>query len=280
SGQATGETTVSTWDHRNRLTHLERRSNPTSAALVSADYTYDVFDRRIGKKVVAGAAPVEYRESYVYDGDHIVIEYRDPDGDAGPQPLALSTRRLYGPVIDQILAEETYPAGGGNNSTVLWPLADWQGSVRDLVQFNSSTGQPFITKHIDYDSFGRVIGVTNGSGQPSTLDSGPSTRLGYTGREFDSETGLQYNRARYYDAAIGRWLSEDPIGFSAGDPNLYRYVRNNPENSADPSGLQEAMSKRETDRFRAAGNPSSPKWIVSQGRSVANLSPRPTPGRT
>jgi RHS repeat-associated protein len=34
------------------------------------------------------------------------------------------------------------------------------------------------------------------------------------GREADSETGLQYNRARYYDPKVGRWLSQDPLGFA------------------------------------------------------------------
>jgi RHS repeat-associated protein len=48
---------------------------------------------------------------------------------------------------------------------------------------------------------------------------------------------LQYNRNRWYDPNLGRWLSQDPIGFSAGDPNLYRYVGNNVPNLADPSGL-------------------------------------------
>ncbi len=40
-----------------------------------------------------------------------------------------------------------------------------------------------------------------------------------------------------YDPTIGRWISEDPIGFEAADPNLYRYVGNNPTNATDPSGL-------------------------------------------
>jgi RHS repeat-associated protein len=57
-------------------------------------------------------------------------------------------------------------------------------------------------------------------------------------RFFDKTTGLQNNLNRWYDASVGRWLSEDPIGFTAGDVNLYRYVGNGPVNGTDPSGLQ------------------------------------------
>jgi RHS repeat-associated protein len=51
---------------------------------------------------------------------------------------------------------------------------------------------------------------------------------GGTGREWDSETGLYYYRARYYDPKIGRFISKDPIGFAGGGVNLYRYLRNSP----------------------------------------------------
>src|ERR1700722_8006947 len=40
-----------------------------------------------------------------------------------------------------------------------------------------------------------------------------------------------------FDTRIGRWMEEDPIGFAAGDANLYRYVGNDPTNNTDPSGL-------------------------------------------
>jgi RHS repeat-associated protein len=53
----------------------------------------------------------------------------------------------------------------------------------------------------------------------------------------DEETGLHYNWHRYYDPANGRYVSKDPIGFVAGDENLYRYVQNNPQTKADPMGL-------------------------------------------
>ncbi|MDY6868571.1 MAG: RHS repeat-associated core domain-containing protein, partial [Chloroflexota bacterium] len=62
-----------------------------------------------------------------------------------------------------------------------------------------------------------------------------SNKLKYTGRELDSETGLYYYRARYYDPEVGRFLSEDPLGFEAGI-NFYVYCKNNPVNFNDPSG--------------------------------------------
>jgi RHS repeat-associated protein len=49
--------------------------------------------------------------------------------------------------------------------------------------------------------------------------------------------GLYYMRARYYDPDIGRFISEDPIGFGGGDVNLYAYVGNNPVIYIDPNGL-------------------------------------------
>jgi RHS repeat-associated protein len=61
-------------------------------------------------------------------------------------------------------------------------------------------------------------------------------RYGYTGREWDEETGLYYYRTRYYDPTNGRFISEDTIGFNGGDANLYRYVGNNPVNLIDPYG--------------------------------------------
>jgi RHS repeat-associated protein len=60
------------------------------------------------------------------------------------------------------------------------------------------------------------------------------TRL--AARESNAETGLYYYRARYYDPAAGRFLSEDPIGF-AGGVNAYRYVGNLPTRFVDPFGL-------------------------------------------
>ena len=143
----------------------------------------------------------------------------DGDGD-------LTNRYLHGPAVDQILADEhvTSLTSAGD---VLWPLADNLGSVRDIVD---STGA--VENHITYDSFGNVTSETD-----DTVDH----IYAYTGRDRDEESDLQYNRARYYDAGVGRWISEDPIGFLAGDSNLARYVGNAALSHRDPTGLVETV---------------------------------------
>jgi RHS repeat-associated protein len=119
---------------------------------------------------------------------------------------------------DQILADET--ASG----EVLWPLTDHQGTVRDLL---STSGAPI--NHLIYDSFGRIVGQTNPAVQHL---------FAYTGREFDHETDQYFYRARYYDPAMGQFISSDPTEFASGDTNIASYVSNNPVNNIDPSGLQ------------------------------------------
>jgi RHS repeat-associated protein len=123
-------------------------------------------------------------------------------------------RYLYGTRVDQVLADET-------PTQMLWALADNQGTVKDLID-NAGNA----VSHINYDSFGRVVSQTGNV----------EFRYGYTGREQDAETGLDYYRARYYDVGVGRFISEDPVGFGAGDTNIYRYVGNSPTNYNDPSG--------------------------------------------
>jgi RHS repeat-associated protein len=72
----------------------------------------------------------------------------------------------------------------------------------------------------------------------SQTNSSVGFRFGFTGRELDSETGNYYYNSRYYDPQVGRFISEDTVGFGGGDTNLYRYVGNSPTNYTDPSGEQ------------------------------------------
>ncbi|MDZ7620372.1 MAG: RHS repeat-associated core domain-containing protein [Patescibacteria group bacterium] len=59
----------------------------------------------------------------------------------------------------------------------------------------------------------------------------------YAGYHFDPETGLYHVRNRHYDPSLGAFTTRDPIGYAAGDANLYRYVGNDPVGAVDPSGL-------------------------------------------
>ncbi len=87
---------------------------------------------------------------------------------------------------------------------------------------NSSRG---VTDTNSYDSFGNA-----------TNASSPS-RYQFTGREYDATTGLQYSRGRWFDPNLGRFISEDPLGFRGGDANLYAYVWTSPGMYRDPTGL-------------------------------------------
>jgi RHS repeat-associated protein len=217
---ATGDYTVMTWDHRNRLTQV---TSKTTAGIVTqqVDYRYDSLDRRISRAVDSdGAGPATASwDFFVFDADNVALHYRDFDG-AGPQPTGLASRLLHGPAVDQVLADESAAHG------LLWPLTDHQGTVRDLVRRGATATE--VLSHVVYDSFGRI-----------THETAPSVDhlYGYTGRERDESTGLINYRARWYDPGVGRFLSEDPTGFAGGDTNLARYVMNSPVNATDPTGM-------------------------------------------
>ena len=101
--------------------------------------------------------------------------------------------------------------------------ADGLGSITSMTD---STGLPSAT--FVYGAFG-VLSSSTGSVNNSYR---------YTAREFDQDTGLYYYRARYYDSATGRFLTEDPTRFTAG-ANFYSYVGNGPTSHIDPFGLQQ-----------------------------------------
>jgi RHS repeat-associated protein len=204
------------YDHRNRLVAvIDRDGSGTEVQRVGM--AYDALNRRISRQVTTATDDVITH--FAYDRANVTLEFIDPDAQ-GPQPASIGQRYLHGPDVDQVLAQE---GSGGQNQ---WLLADHLGTIRDVVHQN--TGQ---TQHLLYDSFG----------QPLTQVL--TVRFRFTGREFDEQTGLHYFRARYYDATVGRFTSEDPLGFDAGDQNLYRYVENAVTTATDPDGTQSVFQK-------------------------------------
>jgi RHS repeat-associated protein len=176
-----------------------RLTRVTQGGSELARFVYDGKGRR-AQKIAGGVT-----HSYVYDKTNIIEE-------------RLSSGQTYdyvqGPGIDRPLAQRDQ-AG-----VVTYYLADHLGSI---VQTTNSAGTVTLTR--DYDPWGNPIQGSSVGG------------YAFTGREWDPETSLYYYRARYYDPKIGRFISEDPIGFDEGDTNLYGYVRNSPSNLVDPSGL-------------------------------------------
>jgi RHS repeat-associated protein len=110
---------------------------------------------------------------------------------------------------------------------VLWPLTDQVGTIRDIAKINSSN-EFEIVNHRVYDSFGNLTSETNSS---VDLD------YGFTGRFTDDATGLTFHINRWLDPRTGKWLSDDPISFAAGDTNLQRYVSNEVLAYYDVDGL-------------------------------------------
>lgn len=108
-----------------------------------------------------------------------------------------------------------------------------------------------IAEMYDYDAYGQMLAIFNGTG---TLTSGGNgvyadvslalTNLLYSGEQFDTRIGLQYLRARYYDAASGMFNRLDPFFGNDMDPqsfHKYLYTHADPVNRVDPTG-ESAMS--------------------------------------
>jgi RHS repeat-associated protein len=103
-------------------------------------------------------------------------------------------------------------------SNATYRLADGLGSTVALANASGT-----VTDTYTYDVFGAVRSHTGTSG----------TEFTFTGEQTDPN-GLEYLRARYYDPAVGRFLSRDPLGGG------YPYAGGNPANMTDPTGLYEA----------------------------------------
>ena len=202
------------YDEENRLTKVTRNSD----SAIVGQYQYDALSRRVQK--VANPAGSPMTTQYFYDDARIIEE----------QNVAMVTQAtyVYGNYVDEVLTMDR-----GGQTYYYHPNALW--SVEAVTD---STGTP--VERYSYDAYGLVT-VTDGTGTPVSPNSWgtPHSAIGnpwmFTGRQLDEETGLYFYRARYYDAAKGRFLQRDPAEYVEGT-NLYEYVRGNPLGATDPSG--------------------------------------------
>jgi RHS repeat-associated protein len=201
---ATGSVTYYTWDYRNRLVEVKQEDNHNNV-LNDERFTYDINNNRIA--VSLNGTPQLYT---VYDGAN---PYLDFNGNG-----QLTERYLYNPhALSQFYGQVN---ASGN---VQWFLTDNIHSIRQVVD---SSGN--VLDAITYDPYGNIVSQTNAANAPRFL---------YAGGAYDSNTGIDQFGRRYYISVDGRWLSPDPLGFVAGDTNLYRYVNNSPALHTDPTGL-------------------------------------------
>lgn len=174
------------------------RLSGISAPGLTASFEYDALGRRSSKTVNGQSI------GFVYDGAQAIGEVTGG---------TISTAILSTLAIDDVVARYTTQG----TRTI---LVDALGSVIAQAKDDQS-----IQNYYGYSAYGEA----------QTLGPDEGNAIQYTGREVDG-TGLMYYRARYYDAVLKRFVSEDPIGL-AGGGNFYGYVGGNPVSRTDPMGL-------------------------------------------
>jgi RHS repeat-associated protein len=191
------------WDDFGQLKEV-RRSGTTIAT-----FAYDGFGRRTRK--TAGGTTTQY----IWDGDQLRAEANGAD--------TTTQTYSYYPGLDQLHAVTK------NGVTYYASIEPATGDVIGLI--NGSTNAVVAT--YNYTPWGEI--------ESSTQTVSGLNSLRWKGLLYDSETGLYYMRARYYDPKTRRFISEDPVGL-AGGINPYAFADNDPTNKSDPSGL-DACSK-------------------------------------
>jgi RHS repeat-associated protein len=137
--------------------------------------------------------------------------------------------------IDDLILREK-----GNEK--LYSIADPNWNV---IAICDNTGD--IQERYTYNAFGKR-NVYNAI-FVAQIESAFNWNRAFTGQVLDSETGLMLYRNRYYHVELGRFVSRDPIGYDAGDENLFRYVWNQAPLTYDEYGLQDTLYTRSCDRY-------------------------------
>ena len=196
----------------------------------TVEFAYDPFARRVSKRLSRGDEIISHRH-YVWDLVSLVHEV-DVGVEDGAAPAVVRTYLYEDNNWDTPLAHR----GAG----------DWTHYVHDI---NGAPEQLL-------DGAGRQVGQQGWTAFGRTVpgpESRDTTPFRFRGQFEDEETGLHYNRYRYYDPEIGRYISPDPIGLEGG-LNLYGYGPN-PVGWADPMGWKHYLEVEDADNsgFKPSG---------------------------
>ncbi|GAB3713512.1 RHS repeat-associated core domain-containing protein [Amycolatopsis oliviviridis] len=200
-------------------------------------YSWNGEDRLVGV-----TTPDGQRWQYRYDALGRRVAKQRMDGDV----VVAETRFAWD---GEVLAEqvETTAAGETRGTTWEWDCRqDTPVAQTDRVYADGRcVDERFCSIVTDFigtpselvDEAGRIAWYRDETlwGAPRATTSGPSTPLRFPGQYLDAETGLHYNRHRYYDPRTARYLSADPLGLTGG-LNTHAYVPN-PLLWSDPFGL-------------------------------------------
>ncbi|WP_445010582.1 RHS repeat-associated core domain-containing protein [Vreelandella stevensii] len=239
--QPDGERLTMGYDGANRLVHLTHAS--ASGETRDATYRYDGLGRRISKTVrhPDGTTATTH---YGWDGDRLVREETDQK----------RTTVVYEPgsFVPMLRIDDT-PQGQRLSAYI----TDALGTPMQLVNAHGETA--WQAQPHDWAAVSNERGHTT---QP----------IRFQGQWHDDESGLYYNRHRYYDPQQGRYISQDPIGLQGGT-NLYGYVTN-PIGMVDPLGLFGASMTGMGAAFRISSpEPKAP--IVPSGEVLTGGAYRP-----
>jgi RHS repeat-associated protein len=194
-----------TYDFRGQMRSLTD-TNSTAYA-----YEFDGDGNR-RKETIAGTT-----KKFIYDGPNILMELDNANG--------IEALYIHGPGIDQPIEKISYVGGAADGRFVYH--SDALGSVAAITDELQATVRTYT-----YEAFGKVR-ATTGTGPVG------GNRFTYTAREpLGDSQSLYYYRWRVMDPNLGRFTSEDPLGFAAGDLNLYRYAMGSPALLSDPFGLE------------------------------------------
>ncbi|QGA47884.1 RHS repeat-associated core domain-containing protein [Pseudomonas brassicacearum] len=169
-------------------------------------YRYDAFGRRISK-IVDGQTT-----EFIWQGDRVVAE-------SGGQHYR---SYLYEPGTFRPLA--MLDGEGPLKATPFYYHLDHLGTPQELTSYSGK-----VVWSARYNGYGKLTGLEHGGGEQLEQP------LRFQGQYHDLESGLHYNRHRYYNPETGRYLTPDPIKL-AGGLNAYQYVPN-PTGWVDPLGL-------------------------------------------